>query len=91
MDDQYYQQLSSSRSDPCIPAKAPAPDAVVREGSSPDRKQPAGQSSAGQVRERDATEPESHRTDGDTREVQPHGHQSANDRRSLPVSPELEI
>ncbi|XP_056868851.1 myosin-IIIa isoform X4 [Takifugu flavidus] len=88
VDDQYYQQVTSSRSEPCIATKAPTPDGTSREGRAPDRKQSVGQRSAGgQVREGAASEPESRRTDGDNRQVQ--HDQSASPRllRSLPVSP----
>eukprot|EP00066_Takifugu_rubripes_P017133 XP_011606399.1 PREDICTED: myosin-IIIa [Takifugu rubripes] len=72
VDDQYYQQVTSSRSEPCIATKAPTPDGTSREGRAPDRKQSVGQRSAGgQVREGAASEPESRRTDGDNRRPLP--------------------
>lgn len=75
VDDQYYQQLSSSRPQPCSAAKTPTPDAAFIEGQSPDGKRSAG----GRVSEQAATEAEPHRTDGDNRQVQQHVHQSASD------------
>lgn len=80
VDDQYYQQLSSSQSQPCI---ATTPDDTYREGRSPDRKQLAGE----QVREWAATEPESHKTDGDNRQVHQYINPAANQHLpgSLPV------
>lgn len=82
VDDQYYQQLSSSRSQLCIATKTA--DGTYSEGRSPDRKQPAG----GQVREWAATEPESHKTDGDNRQVHQYINPPANQLLpgSLPVS-----
>lgn len=89
MDDQYYQQLSSSRSEPCIAteaAAAAAPDSTSRGGRAPGRKQSLGQRSVGgQVTEGAASEPESHRTEGDNRQVQQHVTSQPRLLRSLPV------
>lgn len=68
VDDQYYQQLSSSRPQASTAPKTPTPGRTAREGRSPVRRRSAG----GRVREQVGPESESHGPDGDSRQVQQH-------------------
>uniref|UniRef100_H3D7Z8 non-specific serine/threonine protein kinase n=1 Tax=Tetraodon nigroviridis TaxID=99883 RepID=H3D7Z8_TETNG len=63
VDDQYYQQLSSSRPQASTAPKTPTPGRTAREGRSPVRRRSAG----GRVKEQVGPESESHGPDGDSR------------------------
>lgn len=75
VDDQYYQQLSSSRPQTCVPPETPTLDVTFEDG----------QRSAGvRVREPEASEAESQRKDN--RHVQQHLNQSAS---RFPLNPRI--